>query len=261
MERGGSDLTDDQELQQLKKRLLELAQRSYDQGIYTFTPFLGLSEQQAFYEIQREVIYAGFDLEGGSPLCERKMIRFGLTEQLGYEAPYPIQCLKIEPRSPKFAEQLTHRDFLGAVMNLGIERSTIGDIFVQGKEAVMFCQEGIAPYLIQQLHQVRHTQVRCLMTEVSQELRSPNLEKVAVSVSSERIDMLLSRLYSLSRSQSMELFRAGRVFVNGRVTENNSYTLKEGDNVTARGFGRFLYTGQQGETRKGKIRIGVEIYR
>lgn len=254
-------MADRQELQQLRKRLLELAQRSYDQGIYTFTPFLGVSEQQVFYEIQREIMYAGFGMEGGSPLCERKMIRFGLPEQLSYEAPYPILCLKIEPCSPKFAQQLTHRDFLGAVMNLGIERSTVGDIFVQEKEAVLFCQETIAPYLTEQLCKVRHTQVRCLVTEVPQNLQSPELEERSISVSSDRIDVLLSKLYNLSRSQSMELFRTGRIFVNGRLMENNSYILRESDHVTARGFGRFVYTGQQGETRKGKIRVGAKIYR
>lgn len=59
----------------------------------------------------------------------------------------------------------------------------------------------------------------------------------------------------------MELFRAGRVYVNGRLTENNSYALKSGDAVTVRGFGRFTYVGEQGETRKGKTRVCVEIYR
>ena len=59
----------------------------------------------------------------------------------------------------------------------------------------------------------------------------------------------------------MELFKAGRIYVNGRITGNNSYTLKAGDGVTVRGFGRFGYKVEQGETRKGKVRIGVEVYR
>ena len=254
-------MADDKELQQLKKRLLELAARSYEHGIYTFSSFLGLSEQQVFYEIQGEVRYAGFDMEGGSPLCERKMIRFGSEEHMGYEEPYPILCFKVEPVMPKFAEHLSHRDFLGAIMNLGIERSTVGDIFVQDKEAIVFCQESIAPYLMQQLTQVRHTQVKCVMAEASDELKAPVLEKISLSVASSRIDAVISRLYNLPRSQGMELFRAGRVYVNGRLTENNSYALKENDGVTVRGFGRFVYTGEQGETRKGRTRAGVEVYR
>lgn len=254
-------MTEERELLQLKKRLTELARRSYEQGIYTFTPFLGLSQQQAFYEIQREVAYAGVGLEGGSPVCERRMIRFGSAERLGYEEEYPIQCVRIAPVAPKFAEKLTHRDFLGAIMNLGIERDTVGDIFVQDKAAMVFCQESIGPYLTEQLRQVRRTPVNCIVTEVTEELRTPVLERISLAVSSARIDAVISRVYNLSRNQSMELFRTGRVYVNGRLVENNSYGLKEGDSVTARGFGRFLYTGIQGETRKGRIRVDVEMYR
>lgn len=253
-------MADDKELQLLQKRLLELAERSYNNNIYTFTPFLGLSEQQAFYEVQRDVAYAGYGMEGGSPLCERRMIRFGSPETLGYEEAYPIQCLKIEPMTPKFAEHLTHRDFLGAIMNLGIERSTVGDIFVEDKEAIVFCQDSIADYLTDNLEQVRRTRVKCAVNEVTEQLRSPVTEQVLLSVSSVRIDTVISKLYNIARSQSMELFRAGRVYVNGRMTENNSYTLKNGDTVTARGFGRFIYTGEQGETRKGKVRISVDVY-
>ena len=254
-------MTDERELLQLKERLTELARRSYEQGIYTFTPFLGLSQQQAFYEIQQEVAYAGVGMEGGSPVCERRMIRFGSVEHLGYEEEYPIRCVGIEPVAPKFAEKLTHRDFLGAIMNLGIERDTVGDIFVQDKAAMVFCQESITPYLTEQLKQVRRTPVKCIVTEVTEELRTPVLEKISMSVSSARIDAVISKIYNLSRNQSMELFRVGRVYVNGRLVENNSYALKEGDSVTVRGFGRFLYAGVQGETRKGKVRVSVGMYR
>lgn len=254
-------MADDKDLQHLKKRLTELAGRSYSHGIYTFTPFLGLSEQQAFYEVQREVSYAGCEMNGGSPLCERKMIRFGSPELLGYEEAYPILCLKIEPLTPKFAERLTHRDFLGAIMNLGIERSTVGDIFVQDQEAFLFCQENIAAYLTENLEQVRHTHVRCSVAQLAENLRAPILEEVTLSVSAARIDSVISKLYNIARSQSMELFRAGRVYVNGRLTVNNSYALKKDDAVTTRGFGRFLYAGEQGETRKGKLRISVMVYR
>lgn len=254
-------MSDDKELQLLQKRLLELAERSYNNNVYTFTPFLGLSEQQAFYEVQREVAYAGYGMEGGSPLCERKMIRFGSPEILGYEEAYPIQCLKIEPLTPKFAEHLTHRDFLGAIMNLGIERSTVGDIFVEDKEAFVFCQDSIAKYLTENLEQVRRTRVKCAVSEITEKLCAPITEQVSLSVASVRIDTVIAKLYNIARSQSVELLKSGRVYVNGRETENNSYALKKGDTVTARGFGRFVYTGEQGETRKGKMRIGVEVYR
>lgn len=254
-------MADDKDLQLLKKRLLELAGRSYSHGIYTFTPFLGLSEQQAFYEVERDVAYAGYGMEGGSPLCERRIIRFGAPELLGYEEAYPIQCIKVEPLTPKFAENLTHRDFLGAIMNLGIDRNTVGDVFVQDKEAVVFCQESISTYLTENLEQVRHTHVKCTAADAAEYLHAPVTEEISLSVSSARIDTVISKVYNIARSRSVELFRAGRIFVNGRLAENNSYILKNRDAVTTRGFGRFTYIGEQGETRKGKIRIGVEVFR
>jgi RNA-binding protein YlmH len=64
----------------------------------------------------------------------------------------------------------------------------------------------------------------------------------------------------MSRSESVELFRAKKVFVNGRLNENNSGQLKAGDKVSVRGFGRFKYIGVLGETRKGKLNVDIDMY-
>lgn len=254
-------MADEKELQQLKKRLAELAKRSFDHDIYTFTGFLGMSEQQVYYEMQKELAYAGASLFGGCAISERRMVRFGIPENLGYEEEFPIVCIKIEPLSVKFAEHLTHRDFLGALMNLGIERSTIGDIFVQEKEAYVFCVTGIQDFIVEQLVQIKHTKVHCYTANLPECLQNPEPETVTVSAASERIDGIVSKLYNIARSESLSLFQAGRVFVNGRLMENNSYTLKEKDAVTVRGFGKFVFAGRQGETRKGKLRITLSVFR
>lgn len=252
--------TSDKELLQLKKRLLELAEKSYNRGIYTYTPFLSLSEQQIFYEVEKEVAYAGLGMEGGAPVCERKIIRFGSVENIGYEEKYPIACIELMPVTPKFADNFTHRDFLGAVMNLGIERNTIGDIFLKEPGAVLFCQESIAPYILENLGQVKHTAIKCRIVEAKEELQEAEPKEVSVTVASARIDGVIAKLYSISRSQSLELFRTGRVFVNGMTMENNSYPLKEGDAVTVRGYGRFLFYGMAGETRKGRERVNIGMF-
>lgn len=253
-------MTGDKEVQQIKKRLLELAERSDRQGIYTFTNFLSLAGQQVFQECRRELEYAGCGMDGGAPVCERKVVRFGLPQELGYEEEYPIACLKIKPVMEKYAEELTHRDVLGAIMSLGIEREMVGDIFFEGKSAYVFCMETVAPYISGELEQIRHTRVLCERSSVPQQLSDPHLEEISLAVSSGRIDGVLSKLYHLSRSASLELFRTGKIFVNGRQTENNSYMLKPEDAVTVRGFGKFLYAGEQGETRKGKLRVLVRVY-
>ncbi len=250
--------TDEKDLQQLKNRLIELADKAYSRSIYTYTPFLGLAEQQAYYAVEREVSYAGVLMEGGAPLCERKMIRFG---DPGYEEEFPIVRLEIRPKTPKFAENLTHRDFLGAVMNLGIERDVVGDIFLSdGKRALLFCHETIADYIVEHLDRVRHTNVACVRSEGEMAVESAEPQRISVTVASPRADGVISKVYNLSREDSRELFNNGRVFINGIQTQNLSYQLKEEDAVTVRGFGKFIYYGQTGTSRKGKDRVEVGVF-
>ena len=127
----------EKEIQQLKNRIRELADKSYNQNQYTFTGFLGLAEQDALWQVEREVKFAGITLYGGREEAERKILRFGSEAELGYEQPFPICCIRIRPLSAKFADKLSHRDYLGALMNLGIERSTSA-IFCR-ERAKLFC--------------------------------------------------------------------------------------------------------------------------
>ena len=122
--------SDEKEIHQLRNRLHDLAEKTFNQGIFTFTGFLGLSEQDVFWQEEGRLSYAGYCLEGGYETADRVVVRFGNQEELGYETPFPIVCIHIEPLARKFADELSHRDFLGALMNLGIERSTVGDIKV-----------------------------------------------------------------------------------------------------------------------------------
>ncbi|MCI9395811.1 MAG: hypothetical protein HFI55_02700 [Lachnospiraceae bacterium] len=250
-------VTDEKDIQQLKKRLIELADKAYSRNIYTYTPFLGLAEQQAYYAVEREVSYAGVRMEGGVPLCERKIIRFG---DPGYEEAFPIVRMEILPRTPKFAENLTHRDFLGSVMNLGIERDVVGDFFLREKGALLFCHENIADYIAENLDRVRHTNVVCKRAEGETVPEQAEPERVSVTVASKRADGVISKVYNLSREESRDLFNNGRIFINGIQTQNLSCQLKAEDAVTVRGFGKFIFYGQTGVSRKGKDRVEVGVF-
>lgn len=247
-------------MERLKKRLLELAEKSYCNNQYLFTNFLNMAEMNVFYEVEKEISYVPYTVFGGADNCERVMIRFGSEEIFGYEEPFPICCIQAEPLIEKFADSFTHRDFLGAIMNLGIEREIVGDIAVKGKKAYIFCTEKIAPYIAENLVQVKHTSMRCTILTETPDILKPTLEKREVTAASERIDAVLGKLCNLSRSQSVLAFREKKVFVNGKQCENNSYLLKNGDIVTCRGFGKFIYEGIQYETKKGKLCIGVSVY-
>lgn len=249
------------ELKQLKNRFHDLADRSYTQGVFTFTGFLGLSEQDVFWQEEPKLKYAGYTVYGGCENADRVMVRFGSAEELGYEVPFPIVCIHIRPLVSKFADDLTHRDFLGALMNLGIDRSTIGDIKVGEKQAYLFCQDTIGEFICENLDKVRHTSVKCAVTESAEDLVQEEPEIVCVQVQSVRVDAVLSKVYNMSREKSLDLFRLGKVFVNGRICENNARTLKAGDVVNARGYGKFRLEAGSRETRKGKLAIEAAVYR
>lgn len=244
----------------LKKRLRELADKAWQNNIYTFTGFLGLSDLSCFYEMERELSFVPAEVFGGSEDAERAMIRFGSRELFGYEEEFPITCLKIRPLMQKFAEDLSHRDFLGALMNLGIERSTLGDIILKDNEGYLFCTKTIAPFIAENLSKVKHTQVRCEETEEIPVQGQEDLKEIKIQISSERIDGVIAKVYKLSRSESTELFRQKKIFVNGRLCENNSRMLTAGDKVSVRGYGKFIYTQKQGISKKGKLNAVVLVY-
>ncbi|HWR23142.1 MAG TPA: YlmH/Sll1252 family protein [Feifaniaceae bacterium] len=247
------------EEQRLQHRFMELAERAYSSGHYTYTNFLNLMELDMLSRIEND-LHVPHTLWGGAGDCERKLIRFGDYETCGYEEESPIACVRIRPANVKFADALTHRDFLGAIMNLGIERETIGDIRVTETTGYVFCLNRIAPFLIGQLKKVRHTTVACGIVQALPETATASVEDISLQVASERLDAVLAHLYKLSRTEAQELFRGGRIFVNDRMQESCSCAPKAGDIISARGYGRFLYCGVSGRTKKGKLTVCVKRY-
>lgn len=243
------------EEEQLKKRFKDLADKAYSRDICTFTNFLGLMELNSFYGISGGLNYIEYELFGGAGFCERKMIRFG-----SLDTPYPISCLHLVPSLKKFSDQLTHRDFLGALINLGIKRDTIGDIIVKDNEAFVFCLDSIADFIIQNLDRVKHTVIKCKIAEFLPDDSYIKISKHKFNVASLRLDAVIGEVYKLSRSQAQLIIREKRVFINGRLTENNSYTLKPEDAVTVRKLGRFIFNDTAGITKKGRFYITAEIY-
>ncbi len=82
-------MENEKELQQLKNRFRDLADKSFSQNMFTFTGFLGLGEQDVLWQMERELSHAGYMLYGGAQETDRKVLRFGSVEELGYEVPFP----------------------------------------------------------------------------------------------------------------------------------------------------------------------------
>ena len=251
-------MSDESEL--LKRRFVELARRAYNSGIFTFTDFLGLAEQAAFAEVCREIFGIEYVKFGGAEGAERVMIRFGSEGDLGYSMPFPISLIKVEPLSQKYAEKLSHRDFLGAIMNLGIERDTMGDIVIIDNVGYIFVKEDMATYIADSLTKVRRTDVKSEVTETLPDGQLYRTERRNVQANGERLDALVAKVFSLSREEAQSLFKKRLVFADGREIESTSYIPKPNEKISVRGHGRFIYVGPQSLTRKGKINIAVEVY-
>ncbi len=239
-------------------RLKDLSEKSDKNLRFTFTEFLSLDEQNALKSIEREV--CPFIQFGGAIGCERVIARFGNPDDFGYEEDFPIFILKLQPKLKKFADELTHRDFLGALMNLGIERKLLGDIIVKDNAAYIFVMKKIADYICENLTRVKHT---VITTEVVTDVPEGQLyktESISIPVSSLRLDCLIAGIYNLSRSQVVEIFSAQKVFVNGRLIENTSHTPKENDIISVRGLGRFIFASTGGTSKKGRLYVNLEKY-
>lgn len=249
-----------QENELIKKRLFELAKKSYDCGYFLFTDFLGLAEQALFSEIKREISGIKYTCFGGAEGAERVMIRFGDEGELGYSESFPIVCIRVEPRAMKFADKLTHRDFLGAILNLGIDRCVVGDIVIKDNVGYVFAKEDMADFIISELSRVKHTDVKLSIAGELPEGELYTTERRKIQAVGERIDAVVAKVFSLSREESLGYFRRRLVFVDGRQMENNSYVPKNGEKISVRGLGRMIYRGYESTSKKGKLNIEVDVY-
>ena len=241
------------------KRIRELANLSYQRDIVTFSDFLNLNEQNIVNDRKNQIPGVEIECFGGYSQAERQMMAFH-SDALAFPWEYPITCLKIQPKAVRFSEELTHRDYLGAVLNLGIERSVIGDILIQDKIAWMFCHNKIADYIIDNLDKIRHTSVLIEKVDNPEHIPEPSFQLITGTFSSVRLDALIALAFQTSRSSMVSFIEGGQVFVNGKLITSNGYEPKEGDIISVRKKGRFRYEGVTRQTKKGRNSVKLLRY-
>lgn len=235
-----------------EKRFNELYNRAYEKSYMVFTDFLNLEEQSILANT-----YLPCVLYGGYENAERVIAGFG--EEIKRDD-FPVKYLAVSPVIQKFSDKLTHRDFLGTLMNLGIKREMLGDIIVYENSGYLVCLEQITDYITDNLTRIKHTSVK--VTQIAELpdhiVKTPDPSELLVS--SLRLDVLVCAVYKLSRSEGAKLFSAGKIFVNSRLEENSSYTVKEKDIVSVRGMGRFAFLQQLRTTKKDRLVIEIRRY-
>ena len=242
----------------LLKHFEDLSKTSFNKGFPTYSGFLTLHEQSLLSQAK---LSSKYTFVGGYDYAERKMVCFYDDFMPEY---HPYSVLIVEAHNSKFADNLTHRDYLGSLMNLGIERDVLGDMIkISEQSTYIICKESIADFIVDNCNMVKHTSVVCRIIPAD-ELAGlkivPNFEEITGSVSSFRLDCILALAFRKSRTQISDLIKSGNVFVNSRLVENASYQLKQGETVSARGFGKFIFAKEGGTSKKGKLYVTLKKF-
>ena len=263
------EMNSEKDILLLEKRFVELSRTAYQRDIITYSDFLNLNEQNILHTLPKDRLFTRFVSFGGYGMAERQMaafipdalyLRWGKKNLNPEEISYPFCVLKISPLNKKFAEDLNHRDYLGAVLNLGIERSRTGDILVEGENALLFAHRDMAEMICHELTRVRHTSVRTDVISISGIDYMPACEEIKGTVASVRLDSLLALAFSSSRTRLTGLIEGAKVYVNGRLITRNGYQPAEGDVVSVRGMGKFRFDSAGVRTRKNRIMVVIRKY-
>lgn len=242
-----------------KKRLLDLSKQADIKGIALFSDFLNLNELNIYHTIKHS-LYTQTECFGGYDSAERQMVAF-IPDAFCFED-YPIRCIHIVPKYSKYAEQLTHRDILGALMNLGIERNRLGDILCFENNYYVFCDKRMLQFILDSLGKIRHTLVDVFEKTDYQQLQSNiKFEEQYDMIASNRIDCIIAKAFHLSRSEAANYLAAEKVFINGKCITNCNQFCEDGVIISVRGKSRFIFESCNTTSKKGKLRVKFSFYK
>ncbi|GKX28793.1 RNA-binding cell division protein [Vallitalea longa] len=229
--------------------------------IEMYTDFLNIHEQSIYKSNKKYLAGINHIFYGGYDYSERKILAFYPDYIDSNNIKYPIVILEIRPRNMKFSNNLTHRDFLGAILNLGITRAKVGDIIVKDNFAIAFVSQVVSDYIITSLEKVKQTVVDVqILHTLPDEILTPSFQHIKGTVSSIRLDSLISLAFPLSRGKAVTQIRNKNVYVNSKMILSPSYNLIEGDIVSVRGIGKFLFYQIGNRTKKDRIYIELKRY-
>lgn len=244
---------------ELLKRAEDLRARCEKSSCLTHSLFLTPAEG---YELSNWAKYRAdcrLLLFGGQADCERTVAFFlpYYMDEESFDAGEYISVIRIKAH---FGEP-GHRDYMGALLGMGIGREWLGDIRVDGSEAWVFCLPSVQAHLLS-IEKVGRCGVKtaaCSPEEVPAAVRK--VKEMSFSVMSMRLDAVAAGLFSLSRSECSRQIAAGTVSLNYQQCFKCDAPIKEGDIISIRGEGKGRITGTGGSSRKGRLFVYGELFR
>ncbi len=217
-----------------------------------------LNEQEQAIIKKSEYFLSNCMLFGGYPDSERRIFGVFPDWQEPTEEEFPITALKF---TKKYDKELTHRNYLGTILSLGLERTKIGDILVYDKGAYVFAASDIADFAADNIGKISHCGVEVEKIELgSIEIPERKFEEIDAVSASARLDAVLAALLNISRSEAKNMILSGKVMVNHFEKNDTDYNLAEGALLSIRGFGRAEVLTFGNQTRSGRIHIRLKKY-
>ena len=243
---------------ELLRRAEDLRERCERSGTVTHTGFLTPAERYAIEQWAKHAPDCRCVFDGGGDDCERTVCFF-LPEYLEAEYFDASEYLCAIRLTAHFGTP-GHRDYMGALLAMGIGREWLGDIRVTENVAYIFCQSSVLRHLLS-IEKVG----RCGVTAEELPLASVpaperKMQQKSFSVQSMRLDAIVGGMFKLSRTEAARQICAGNVSINYQVSLRTDFGVKEGDILSLKGAGKGTVTGTGGTSRKGRLFVYAEIY-
>ena len=242
----------------LLRRIGDLARRCEKSNSLTSTVFLTPAEQAAVIQFCRSLPGCRMVLSGGLPDCERKVAFFlpDYLEEADFNPAEELRAVHIRA----YYGRPEHRDYLGALLGLGVRREWVGDIRIREDEAWVFCLPSVADQLAG-LEQAGRVSVKAEVVEIPEiPAPEPKRRSVRFTVQSLRFDAVLAETFRLSRTQAVKLIAAGYASLNYLPCLKNDAPVSEGDVLSLRGKGKATLAELGGRSRKDRLFLRMEIW-
>ena len=238
-------------------KLVDFAGQVLKNHKYKLTGFLNPFEQEMAETIAKSFGDLKTESDGGFFGAERKRIAFCHEDFPGTPV-FEIAVIKAEWNG-EFA-RLGHRDVLGALLSLGVDRECTGDIIAAKDCAKILVDKKMVDYFVANLTSIGSASVKTSVDDLeSIAPKEERVKEIKATVASLRADSIAAAGFGMSRSKAATEISAEKVKLNSRTVKNSSQAVKEGDVLSMRGRGRLEVVEVRGQTKKG--RIGVLLKR